>query len=39
MSGDKAWRVFTKQPIDPQARIEGDPRYAEPVLGMISIIA
>lgn len=38
MSGDAAWRVFTKQKIDPRARIEGDARYAEPVLGMIAII-
>jgi uncharacterized protein (TIGR03083 family) len=39
MIGDAAWRVFTKQKIDPQARIEGDARYAEPVLGMVAIIA
>ena len=39
MSGDRAWRVFTKQKIDPQARIEGDVRYADPLLQMIAIVA
>jgi uncharacterized protein (TIGR03083 family) len=39
MSGDKAWRIFTKQQIDPQATIEGEARYAEPLLRMIAIIA
>jgi len=39
MSGDAAWRVFTKQKIDPRARIEGDARYAEPLLKMIAIVA
>jgi hypothetical protein len=39
MSGDRAWRVFTKQKIDPQARIEGDVRYAEPLLSLIAIVA
>lgn len=39
LRGDAAWRVFTKQKIDPRARIEGDARYAEPLLGMIAIIA
>jgi uncharacterized protein (TIGR03083 family) len=38
MTGDKAWRVFTRQKIDPQAHLEGDARYAEPVLRMVSII-
>lgn len=38
MSGDAAWRVFTKQRIDPHARVEGDARYADAALGMISII-
>jgi uncharacterized protein (TIGR03083 family) len=33
-----AWRVFTKQKIDPRARIEGDARYAEPVLRMVTVI-
>jgi uncharacterized protein (TIGR03083 family) len=39
MSGDAAWRVFTKQKIDPRARVEGDMRYAEPLLRMIAIVA
>ena len=39
MRGDAAWRVFTKQKIDPRARIQGDPRYAEPLLRMIAIVA
>lgn len=39
MSGDAAWRVFTKQKIDPQAKIEGDASYAEPLLRMIAIVA
>jgi hypothetical protein len=39
ISGDAAWRVFTKQNIDPHASIEGDARYAEPLLRMIAIVA
>ena len=39
MSGDAAWRVFTKQKIDPRAQIEGDARLANAALGMVSIIA
>lgn len=39
MTGDRAWRVFTKQKIDPEARIEGDAAYAQPLLGMIAIVA
>ncbi len=39
MSGDAAWRVFTKQKIDPRAQIEGDARLADAALGMVSIIA
>lgn len=39
MSGDAAWRVFTKQKIDPRAQVAGDPRYADATLGMIAIIA
>ncbi|HUR82192.1 MAG TPA: maleylpyruvate isomerase family mycothiol-dependent enzyme [Thermoanaerobaculia bacterium] len=35
---ERAWRVFTKQKIDPQARIAGDARYAEPVLRMVTVI-
>ncbi|HEX7832118.1 MAG TPA: maleylpyruvate isomerase N-terminal domain-containing protein, partial [Thermoanaerobaculia bacterium] len=36
MRGDAAWRIFTKQPIDPQATIEGDASLARPLLGMIA---
>ena len=39
LSGDKAWRVFTKQKIDPAAQIEGDERYAEALLRMVAIVA
>ena len=35
---ETAWRVFTKQRIDPKARIEGDRRYAEPLLRMVTVI-
>jgi uncharacterized protein (TIGR03083 family) len=38
LRGDHAWRIFTKQKIDPQARIEGDERLVGPLLGMVSII-
>lgn len=38
IGGDAAWRVFTKQKIDPRATIEGDRRYADAVLGMVAII-
>ncbi len=38
LTGDVAWRLFTRQKIDPRAVIEGDARYAEPVLRMTSII-
>lgn len=38
MRGDAAWRIFTKQPIDPRATIEGDASLARPVLGMIAIV-
>ena len=38
LSGDRAWRLFTRQRIDPQAVIEGDARYAEPLLRMVSIV-
>lgn len=38
MSGDKAWRVFTRQKIDPQARIVGDPQFAEPLLKMVTVV-
>ena len=39
MQGDAAWRVFTKQKIDPHASIDGDAKYAEPLLHMIAIVA
>jgi hypothetical protein len=39
LSGDVAWRLFTKQRVDPKARVEGEARYAEPVFGMTSIVA
>jgi uncharacterized protein (TIGR03083 family) len=39
LRGDAAWRVFTKQKIDPRAVIEGDASYAEPLLRMIAIVA
>jgi uncharacterized protein (TIGR03083 family) len=38
LRGDKAWRLFTKQQIDPEARIEGEARYGEAMLRMVSII-
>jgi uncharacterized protein (TIGR03083 family) len=38
LRGDVAWRLFTKQKIDPQATIEGDAGLASPLLGMIAII-
>jgi uncharacterized protein (TIGR03083 family) len=39
ITGDRAWRLFTKQQIDPQARIEGSAHYAEPLLRMLAIVA
>ncbi len=38
MRGDKAWRLYTNQKIDPEARIDGDARYAAPLLRMVSIV-
>lgn len=38
LPGDRAWRLFTRQKIDPRATIEGDARYAEPLLRMTSIV-
>lgn len=38
LTGDRAWRLFTRQKIDPQAAIEGDAQYAQPLLRMTSII-
>jgi uncharacterized protein (TIGR03083 family) len=37
--GKIAWRVFTKQQIDPHAHIEGDAHYADPLLRMVAIVA
>jgi len=38
MSGDRAWRLFTRQRIDPEAVLEGDMALAQPLLRMVSII-
>jgi uncharacterized protein (TIGR03083 family) len=38
LRGDKAWRIFTKQKIDAEARIEGDAALAEPLLRMLAIV-
>ena len=42
MRGDAAWRLFTKglsrDEARSRARIEGDPSYAEPLFGMITVI-
>jgi uncharacterized protein (TIGR03083 family) len=40
MTGDTAWRLFTKGLKREQVRaeIEGDARYAEPVLAMVAVI-
>jgi uncharacterized protein (TIGR03083 family) len=38
LRGDKAWRLFTNQKIDPETRIEGDANLAQPLLGMLSIV-
>jgi uncharacterized protein (TIGR03083 family) len=38
LTGDRAWRLFTRQKIDPRAEIEGEVRYAEPLLRMTSIV-
>lgn len=38
LTGDRAWRLFTRQKIDANAAIEGDARHAEPLLRMTSII-
>ena len=39
LRGEIAWRLFTKQRVDPQARVEGEARYARPAFGMTSIVA
>ncbi|HEX2122919.1 MAG TPA: maleylpyruvate isomerase N-terminal domain-containing protein [Thermoanaerobaculia bacterium] len=38
LTGDIAWRLFTRQRIDPAATIEGDAQLAEPLLHMVSIV-
>jgi uncharacterized protein (TIGR03083 family) len=38
MRGDKAWRIFTRQKIDPEAVVEGEPALAAPLLGMVGIV-
>ncbi|HYI13519.1 MAG TPA: maleylpyruvate isomerase N-terminal domain-containing protein [Thermoanaerobaculia bacterium] len=38
LTGDVAWRLFTRQKIDPRAVVEGDARLAEPLLKMVAII-
>lgn len=38
LRGDKAWRLMTRQKIDPEAVIEGERRLAEPFLKMITIL-
>lgn len=39
LRGDVAWRLFTKQKVEPRAAIEGDAQLAEPLLKMIAIVA
>lgn len=38
MSGDRAWRLFTRQRVDPGAAIEGDISLAQPLLRMVAIV-
>ncbi len=38
LRGDKAWRIFTKQHVDPEAQVEGDATLAEPLLQMLAIV-
>lgn len=38
LTGDRAWRLFTRQKVDPRAAIEGDEHYAQPVLRMVAIV-
>ncbi|MGZ5433604.1 MAG: maleylpyruvate isomerase N-terminal domain-containing protein [Thermoanaerobaculia bacterium] len=38
LTGDVAWRLFTRQTVDPRAVIEGEERYAQPVLRMVAIV-
>lgn len=39
MRGDAAWRIFTKQRIDPRATIEGDAALAAPLFRATAIVA
>jgi uncharacterized protein (TIGR03083 family) len=38
MRGDTAWRLFTRQNVADRVRIDGDPRYGEPLLKTVAII-
>ena len=38
LPGDTAWRLFTKQKVDPRATITGDPRWAEPLFRTVAVI-
>ena len=38
LTADRAWRIFTRQKIDPRAEVHGDPRYASPLLKMVTVI-
>ena len=38
MRGDDAWRIFTRQRIDPDARIEGDRALSAPLLKMVAVV-
>jgi uncharacterized protein (TIGR03083 family) len=38
LRGDRAWRLFTRQRIDPEATIEGDPALAQPLFAMTSVL-
>lgn len=38
MPDDVTWRLFTKQRVDPRARVEGDKRYAEPLFRTVAVI-
>jgi uncharacterized protein (TIGR03083 family) len=38
LTGDAAWRLFTRQKIEPRATIEGEAKLAEPLLKMTSIV-
>lgn len=38
LRGDRAWRLFTRQKIDPKAEVEGAATLAEPLLRMVAIV-